>query len=73
MNKYKRFAIDVKNLCREFEEAGNPFSETSTDLYNLDTKQIMPDIVKHSVDSAEETGRRKFAMYSSFFLLRPML
>ena len=45
----KRFATDVKNLCREFEEAGNPFSDTSKDLYTLDTKQIMPDSVKENL------------------------
>ena len=56
----KRFATDVKNLCREFEEIGNPFSDTSKDLYSLDTKQIMPDDVKRSVESAEELGKRQF-------------
>ena len=52
----KRFATDVKNVCREFEEIGNPFSDTSKDLYSLDKKQIMPDDVKRSVKSAEEVS-----------------
>ena len=47
----------MKKLCRKFEEAGNPFFETSKDFYTLDTKQIKPDNVKQSLESAEETGR----------------
>ena len=61
----KIFAFDVKNLCRLFEEAGNPFSDTSKDLYTLDTKQIMPDNVKQSLESAEETGRTQFKNFVS--------
>lgn len=60
-----RFASDVKNLFREFEGAGNPFSETSKDLYTLDTKQIMPDIVKNSIESAEDSGQTQFKNFVS--------
>ena len=56
----KRFANDVRNMCREFVEAGNPFSDTSQDLYTFDTKQIMPDTVKTSIKSAEDTDRAQF-------------
>ena len=39
------------------EELGNPFADTSTDLYTLDSKRIMPDSVVHTVRTAEETGK----------------
>ena len=61
----KRFATDVKNLYREFEEAGNPFSDTSKDLYTLDTKQIMPDCVKECIESAEDVGTAQFKKFVS--------
>ena len=41
------------------EELGNPFAdaETSTDLYTLDSKRIMPDSVVHTVRTAEDAGK----------------
>ena len=59
------FANDVKNLCREFEEAGNSFSDKSNDLYTLDTKHIMPDTGNESIESAEDTGRVQFIKFLS--------
>ena len=56
----KKFINNVESLCYEFENAGNPFSETSNDLYALDTKNIMSDIVKNSVESAENIGKTQF-------------
>ena len=55
----------MKNVCREFEEAGNPFCDKSNDLYTLDTKHIMPDTVKESIESAEDTGRAQFKNFVS--------
>ena len=39
------------------EELGNSFAETSTDLYTLESKRIMPDSVVHTVRTAEDTGK----------------
>ena len=63
----KAFANDVKNLCREFEEAGNLFSDTSKYVYTIDTKLIMPDTVKVSVESAEDIGLTQFKNIVSQF------
>ena len=54
------FSNDVKRLISVFEEVGNPFADTSTDLYTLDTKQIMPDNVKAAVESAKDIGIVQF-------------
>ena len=61
----KKFINNVESLCYEFENAGNPFSETSNDLYALDTKNIMSDIVKNSVESAENIGKTQFDTFLS--------
>ena len=61
----KTFFENVKNLCREFEEAGNPFSDTSEDLFTLDNKNIMPESVKKSVETAENIGNRQFQAFVS--------
>ena len=55
----------MQNLCIEFEEAGNPFSDTSEDLFTLDTKHIMSDQVKVSVETAESIGNKQFQTFVS--------
>ena len=53
----KTFLAQTKNVTDVIEELGNPFADTSTDLYTLDSKRIMPDSVVHTVRTAEETGK----------------
>lgn len=62
------FANDVKNVCQQFVEVGlgNPFSDKSKYLYHtLDTKHIMPDSVKKSIESAEDIGKSQFKTFVS--------
>ena len=59
----KSFAENVKKECLVFEEAGNPFSDISTDLYTFDTKHIVPDLVKVSVETAESIGTKQFQAF----------
>ena len=61
--KKKTFAENVKKECLVFEEAGNPFSDISTDLYTFDTKHIVPDLVKVSVETAESIGTKQFQAF----------
>ena len=53
------FLAQTKNVTDVIEELGNPFAdaETSTDLYTLDSKRIMPDSVVHTVRTAEDAGK----------------
>ena len=53
----KTFLAQTKNVTDVIEELDNPFADTSTDLYTLDSKLIMPDIVVHTVRTAEDTGK----------------
>lgn len=53
----KKFFKNVKSVVEVMEEVGNPFSETSTDLYTLHTKAIIPDSVVATVQNAENTGK----------------
>ena len=53
----KTFLSQVKSVTDVMEELGNPFADTSTDLYTLHTKLIMPDSVVHTVRTAEELGK----------------
>ena len=39
------------------EELGNPFPDTGTDLYLLETKQIMSERVVEAATSAEDMGK----------------
>ena len=61
MNKYqvcKRCCyLNVKNVTKVMEELGNPFTDASTDLYSLETKQIMSERVVKDVRSAEDMGK----------------
>ncbi len=57
-----RFARNVRSVIEAFNEMGNPFTETSTDLFAIDTKVIMADQVVQSIKEAE--GLRK--QYEAF-------
>ena len=49
--------LNVKNITEVMEELGNPFADASTDLYSLETKQIMSERVVEAVRSAEDKGK----------------
>ena len=59
----KTFLLHVKNATEVVEELGNPFSETSTDLYSLETKQIMSERVVKFVRSAEHLGKVQYQQF----------
>ena len=44
----KTLLAQTKNVNDVIAELGNPFADTSTDLYTLDSKLIMPDSVVHT-------------------------
>ena len=50
----------VNNVTEVMEELGNPFAETGTDLYSLETKQIMSERVVEDVRSAEDMGKMQY-------------
>ena len=50
----------VNNVTEVMEELGNPFAETGTDLYSLETKQIMSERVVEAVMSAEDMGKMQY-------------
>lgn len=45
LSTQKRFASNVQNVINVFNELGNPFKESSTDLLTMDTKIIMAERV----------------------------
>ena len=49
--------FNVKNITEVMGELGNPFADASTDLYSLETKQIMSERVVKDVTSAEDMGK----------------
>ena len=63
----KTFLAQTKNVTEVIEELGNPSVDTSTDLYTLDSKLIMPDSVVHSIRTAEDTGK---AQHHTFVMER---
>ena len=67
MNKYqvcKRCCyLNVKNVTEVMEELGNPFADASTDLYSLETKQIMSERVVKDMKSAEDMGKMNQYQY----------
>ena len=42
------------------EELGNPFADTGSDLFALDSKQIMPSSVLDTIKSAEDIGTDQY-------------
>lgn len=59
----KAFAKDVQNLIEVINEMGNPFTEDTTDLIVLDTKDVMPERVVEAVKTAKMNGESQYATY----------
>ena len=62
------FAKDVKSLVDTIEEMGNPFTEDSTDLFVLDSKDIMPETVVESVMKSSQIGQSRYDEYTEQIL-----
>jgi len=54
------FLSQVKSVTDVMEELGNPFADTSMDLYTLDTKRIMPASVVNTIKTAEDIGKTQY-------------
>ena len=63
----KTFLAQTKNVTDVIEELGNPFADTSTDHYTLDSKLIVPDSVVHIIRTAEDIGK---AQHQTFVVER---
>ena len=45
------------------QDLGNPFMDTSKDLYTLDTRRVMPESVVETVRTAEELGKAQYKQF----------
>ena len=59
----KNFLSQVKDVVKVVDELGNPFSDSTTDLYTLDTKIIMPHKVIQSVRNVEDIGKIQYQRF----------
>ena len=57
------FARDMKSLSATVEEMGNPFSESSSDLLVLDSRNIADSAVADTVFQREKLGLDQYEMY----------
>ena len=55
-----RFARNVKNVLDIFNEWGKPFTETSSNLFAVDTNVLMANEVVQSVREAEDLAVQGF-------------
>ena len=55
-----RFARNGKSVVDIFNEWGNPFTETSSNLFAVDTNVLMADEVVQSVREAEDLGKAQY-------------
>ena len=65
----KRFATNVRSVIEVFNEFGNPFTETSDNLFALDTKVIMSENVIDNITTAEPMGREQYESFVESHLL----
>ena len=59
----KNFLSQVKDVVKVVDELGNPFSDSTTDLYTLDTKLIMPHKGIQSVRNVEDIGKIQYQRF----------
>ena len=58
-----RLARNVKSVVDIFNEYGNPFTETSSDLFSVDTNIFMANEVVQSVREAEDLGKAQYMAF----------
>ena len=59
-SKQMKFGQEVISLKNTIDDLGNPFTESSQDLYNLCSKDVASDEVVKTVKSIESTGVTQF-------------
>ena len=57
------FAQDVRSLSRVMEEMGNPFTESSSDLLVLNSRDVMDTAVADTVRQVEKLGLEQYETY----------
>ena len=58
-----KFKTDVKALCNDFEEYGNPFVDTDENLVHLISKVIMNEEAVDSLKKSTALGERQFRQH----------
>ena len=61
---------DVQALISVLEEMENPFTEDSTELIVLDTKEIMPECVVQAIKTAKQKGQSQYDQFVEERLLK---
>ena len=59
----KAFFKDVQALVSVLEDMGSPFTEDSTELIVLDTKEIMSDCVVQAIKTAKQKGQSQYDQF----------
>ena len=54
------FHKDVKSLLLALEDAGNPFEDDSNDLFDLETKIVVPEVISQNLYKLESIGSKQF-------------
>ena len=59
----RTFLAKVESLLEIYHHTDNPFMDDTKEIYRLDTKEVMPELVNLAVMGAEAEGRRQYAVY----------
>ena len=59
----KAFFKNVQALVSVLEDMGSPFTEDSTELNVLDTKEIMPECVVQAIKTAKHKGQSQYDQF----------
>ena len=59
----------IKKIISVIEKLGNPFLEDSDDLLVLDTRNIMPETVKQTINPIENTGEDQYKCFIEEWLI----
>ena len=54
------FHKEVKSLLSALEDVGNSFDDDSNDLFDLETKIVVPQTISQSLYKLENVGEKRF-------------
>ena len=57
---FYQFHKEVKSLLSVLEDVGNPFDDDSNDLFDIETKIVVPETIAQNLYKLENVGEKHF-------------
>ena len=60
---FNQFHEEVKSLLSALEDVANPFHDDSNDLFDIETKIVVPETIAQNLYKLENVGEKTFSRF----------